>query len=105
MELTIKDRIYIPVFLLSITKSGLIKASLIHSTTEALKFTPAEIQEYQLRDNTLGFTEWKPTKENSFNIEFTPGQMEIIKEGIEIMDKAEQISADMIPTISKFISV
>lgn len=101
MKLSIKDQL---VILLILPKQGrLIEMQTVAGIIEAVRFSPEEIKDYNLRDTETG-PSYDIKKERDIDIALLPQQIEVLQRAISRLDEQGGISVDMLSTIEKINS-
>ena len=93
LELSIKDRL--GVSLLLPTVGGFIQQELIHYIKERIRLTPEEIHEYEVHDSQGGIITWNTQKAKDKIYDFTESEINILKQGVDLLDKEERITSDI----------
>ncbi len=92
ITLSVKDRLTLPNLL---PKQGsMIDLEIISNIKDNIKFTPKEIEQLKFKDLPNGGITWSPVAEVSFEAEFENSEIQIIKQGIDQLDKTKQIASD-----------
>jgi hypothetical protein len=102
MNLTIKDRLIIPLLL---PKQGrLIEIQTVAGIMGMVKFIPGEINAYEIKDSPTGTT-WNQDKAQAIDVSFLPEQISVLKSSVQKIDESGQVTFDMIETILKIQSL
>ena len=92
ITLSVKDRLVLPNLL---PKQGsMIDLEIISNIKDNIKFTPKEIEQLKFKNLPNGGTAWSPMAEVSFDALFENSEIKLIKQGIDQLDKAKQITSD-----------
>ena len=92
IALTVKDRLVLPNLL---PKQGsMIDLEIANNIRDNIKFTPKEIEKLQFKDRPDGGVVWLHTTEKPFEAFFENSEIKIIKQGIDQLDKAKQITSN-----------
>ncbi|HDY89983.1 MAG TPA: hypothetical protein ENH82_17915 [bacterium] len=92
ITLSVKDRLVLPGLL---PKQGsMIDLEIASNIRDNIKFTPKEIEQLQFKDRPDRGVVWVAQAEVSFEAEFENSEIELIKQGIDQLDKGRQMTSD-----------
>ena len=98
-ELSILNRILV---LSIVPKEGdLLTMKVIRGFREKVSFTANELAEFNLKNNEGMFT-WDRSKERKIEFEITPKETEIIKEGLETLNKEKKLTEQFLELCDMF---
>ena len=101
--LSIMDRLQLQTLL---PKNGrMIEMELVQDIRKKIRFTPQEIEKYELRDLNNGGVAWDREKAKDREFTFEKSEIQAIQKGIEAADKAEQITEGSLDTAKKFKAI
>jgi len=90
ITLSILERLQLPTLLL---RSGrMIEMEIVQQVREHIRFTPQEIEQYELRDLASGGVAWNNLKAKEREFLFEDSVIRVIQKGIELADQNEQIT-------------
>jgi hypothetical protein len=100
INLAVVDRIYFPAILPQQGKT--IEMMSVKLMAERVRFTPEEIEEYELKDNANGSVRWNQGKAREREFRFEDSEIEIIFKGAEILDVQERMTVPILKVLEKF---
>ena len=84
-------------------KSGkIIEMEIVKSVSERIRFTPAEIEEFELKDAPNGSVMWHREKAKEREFRFEDSELEVVRKGITALDEKGDITVDMLSLVKKF---
>lgn len=101
MELTVKDRVYLMSLL---PRKGNLKQMQIKSKLrEKLDFTEKETEEIEMKVLENNNVVWNPSKATLKEVELEEEELNLIKHAIDLLDKEESVTDDLLLTVEKFL--
>lgn len=68
-----------------INQGKLIEMEMVRNISAKLRFSPAEIEKYELKDLPGGRVGWNPIRCENKNILFETSEIDVIKKGIDLL--------------------
>jgi len=96
LNLSVLDRVKLPELLPQ--QGNKIEMILVNSIAKMTDFSPAEISEFAMRDES-GLVSWKNGRDAEF--EFTAEQVEVLKSASRRADENKQVTRQNLPLIEK----
>jgi hypothetical protein len=103
VELSVKERLELPSVLPE--RGGFIQQEIIASIKDKIRFSPKEIEELQMKDLPDGRILWNSEKAAMVNYEFEDSFVDVMKKGVDNLDKAEAIPTSLFPLCKKIRSI
>ena len=105
LNLSIPDRILLPVIYPQ--SGGMIEMEFVKSLHDKIKFTPSEIEEYELQDRPNGTVVWNTSKakDAKTEIELEEVEIQMLQRGIEKLDKEKKITLSMIDLVRRILDL
>lgn len=106
MTLSISDRLNFPSLLPS--QGKIVEMEIVRNLKERVKLTPAEIEEYEVRDISRGgFASviWDGKKAKDREFRFENSEIEIIQKGIKKLDQDGEIQESNLDLAKKFKAI
>lgn len=95
LTLSVKDRLELPAIFPD--KGGFIQQEIVESIKVLIRFTPAELEDYKLKDLPDGRIIWDNTKAKDCEFKFEDSAIEVMKKGVDNLDKNESIPSALFP--------
>lgn len=89
ITLSIKERLELPSVLPE--RGGFVQQEIVSLIKEKIRLSPEEIEELKIQDLPDGRIIWDKEKEKSVDYEFEDSFVEVMKKGVDALDKAETI--------------
>lgn len=82
---------------------GLIEMTIVRSMQEKIKFTPAEVEEYELKDLSDGRVAYNKakTKDKDRIFPLEDAEIKALLRGIDILDKEQQIPLEIVDLVKR----
>jgi len=85
--------------------AGIIEMEIIRGLKERVRFTPKEIDEFELRDLRNGSVVWDGSKAKLREFRFEDSEIKLIKKGVQILDKEERVTDEILDLAKKILSI
>lgn len=89
INLSILDRLLLPLFYPQ--SEGLIEMDIVWSIQDKIRFTPSEIEEYELKDLPDGKVSWNKLKAKDREFPLEDSEIRILQKEIDTLDKGKKI--------------
>lgn len=103
ISLSVPDRIQLP--LIYPQSGGLIEMEVVKSLQEKIRFTPAEIDEYELKDLPGGKIVWNTSKEKDREYVLEDSEIKVLQKGIDQLDKEGKITLTMVDLARRIMNI
>jgi len=106
MQLSIIDRIALPVALAKGAKGSFVSLILAEGIEKAIKLTKEDLELYKIEtvENGIKWDE-EADKANYLDLEFDEKERELIVKGFEEIEKAGEATKDLLATYKKFMNL
>ena len=101
--LKIKDRIAIPLVLRFLKPGGYAKFRTAEELRRKVELSGEELDYYEVNDQGNGVTYWNVRKDTGREFDFSEREVNVLKEGLENMDKRKVLNWDFIPLYEAFV--
>jgi len=97
--LSIRERLELPSVLPE--RGAFVQQEIVDLIKKMIKFTAAEIEEFKMTDLPDGRTAWSVEAAKEVEYEFEDSFIEVMKKGVDQLDKAEAIHTSMFEMCKK----
>ena len=94
ISLSILDRLQLP--MIYPQSGGLIEMDIVKSLQEKIRFKPAEIDEYELKDLSEGRVSWNKAKAKDKTFALEDSEIRVLQKGVDLLDKEQRITLDLV---------
>lgn len=103
LNLSVMDRLQFKTLL---PKEGrLIEMELVTSLKEKVRFSPAEIEEFELRDLPNGSVIWNGAKAKEREYRFEDSEITVLQRGSSLADQEAKITNDNLPLAKRILAI